>query len=191
MADLRNLQAWVWLKSFLVWALCLCLLPLVLYLWKLAEIEEFLLVPFFALLETLALWFVGLRLDLRRFGVLAGVLLGFLLPIAASLIAYWRYHGFESAPILWLGFLSAGPSAVGGALAGWIASRSGNRYTQAQAADSIFSSILKLIAACYRPFGKRRSEQQSNSMVWCFWMRERHGQPPEAQPNENRGIENG
>lgn len=119
------------LKGYAVWAAFTCVPPLVLYLRThlFRETDLFFFVPFLLIpmVGCLVLWF-GIRSDSAWIGGVAGLLLGIAIPIAGSFAWMKIYPGFESEPAIFLGGLMiAGPSAIGGSLAGWLRSGSGRR----------------------------------------------------------------
>ena len=117
------------LKSFGTWAAFTWLAPLVLYLraplFRKRDLLFFL--PFFLIpiVGSILLWLPNVHLDTTRKGLLVGGLVGLFVPILGGLAWMRIYPGFESQPAIFLGILMmAGPSAVGGGVAGWIRSRS-------------------------------------------------------------------
>jgi hypothetical protein len=119
------------LKTFGAWAIFTCLPPMVILLRtpgpsRVANLavlfSPFLLI---AALGSLVLLLPVFDRDTSGRGLLAGVLLGIVLPILLGFVWMRIYPGFENGPTIFLGsLLTAPPCACGGALAGWLRSRS-------------------------------------------------------------------
>jgi hypothetical protein len=130
------------LKRFGTWAIFTCLLPLAFLLtskparpFRMADdLHGFcLLFLTFLLIPAVGSLVLGLpifsRGDISGRSLFAGILLGILLPSLFGFVWIQIDPGFgfgfgSGAWILLASFLTAAPSAVGGALAGWIRSRS-------------------------------------------------------------------
>ena len=116
------------LKSFGVWApfallppLILCLLGLRL---KIVDLV-FLLFPFLLIpvAGSVLLWLPSLRLDTTRKALLAGIPFGLFVPFLFGFVYMKIYPGFENQVAIFAGVLfTAGSSAVGGGVAGWLRS---------------------------------------------------------------------
>jgi hypothetical protein len=123
------------LWGFVVWALVICLEPLVFAFWPprlrpTALAGWFVLfVPFLliAVIGSWVLWISRSFVKTKAKSVLIGVLLGATLPLlfGGGLIAMDFNIGFGSEGIiLFASLLTAATGGLGGAVAGWISSRS-------------------------------------------------------------------
>jgi len=118
------------LKSFGAWAVLTYLLPLVMCFRSSHEFStddaltflSFLLVP---TVGCVILW--SLRLNNGWKGLLAGLFLGFSLPVLGGFIYTRIYPDFHNSLILFFALLTGGPSAIGGGIAGWLRVRSGRQ----------------------------------------------------------------
>jgi len=113
------------LKIFGIWALCTSIFPLIVCLTGSAG-AVVLLLPFLLIpaLGTFILWLLNLCGDVGHGeAALVAALVGFMLPTIATIFLYADYHGFESAPTVLIGVVTAVASAIGGGWAGWIGFR--------------------------------------------------------------------
>ena len=120
------------LKTFGAWATCTCAPPVMLALvadpHKTVDVRAVVLffIPFLAIpaAGSILLWLPSLRLDTTRKALLAGILFGLFVPFLAAFVYMKVYPGFENQIGIFAGALfTAGFSAVGGGVAGWIRSR--------------------------------------------------------------------
>ena len=116
------------LKSFGAWAPFALFPPLALSLLGLQlKVVDFcfFLFPFLLIpaAGSLLLWIPSLRLDTTRKALLAGISFGFFVPFLVGFVYMKIYPGFENQVGILVGVLfTAGSSAVGGGVAGWLRS---------------------------------------------------------------------
>jgi hypothetical protein len=119
------------LKTFGAWSLFACSPPLMLALVaapsKTVDVRAgvlfslpFLLIP---AVGSILLWLPSLRLDTTRKALLAGISFGLFAPFLLGFVYMEIYPGFENRVGIFAGALfTAGFSAAGGGVAGWLRS---------------------------------------------------------------------
>jgi hypothetical protein len=110
--------------------LILCLLGLQL---KIVDLI-FLVLPFLLIpaAGSILLWLPSLRLDTTSKALLVGITFGLFVPFLVGFVYMKLYPGFENQVAIFAGALfTAGSSAIGGGIAGWLRSPPKRQLTNA------------------------------------------------------------